>query len=176
MDITATEAQSLSLTDLRRREYLTVRAVLQDKTRVGTGLGAAAFDPSGISTVFSLIATARSADRLDKDKKRLAVLQAEVRRRGLVPYEASGNDKFEAILVPLVTEVATEVVRDEMGCSVGGNAGLMVPMGQAQTAAIPDTMAQPTAQFANMALANSNPICRMCGAGIYSQTNYKSLS
>jgi hypothetical protein len=176
MDITATEAQSLSLTDLRRREYLTVRAVLQHRTRVGTGLGAAAFDPSGISTVFSLIHAARNADRLDQDKKRLAVLQTEVRRRGLVPYEASSNDKLENILGTVAIGVATEVARDEMGCLMGGNAGLTVPLGHAQTVAILDTMALPTAQFADRAPANSISICRMCGAGTYSQTNYESLS
>ena len=91
------EIQSWDLQKLRREEFLALRRQLSasasgygELAHVAADIAlAAAYDPTGTSALVSGVCGLAEADSY---KKRLQILQAEVRRRGLAPRKADDKD------------------------------------------------------------------------------------
>ncbi|KAJ7935321.1 hypothetical protein B0H13DRAFT_523958 [Mycena leptocephala] len=108
--ITAEEAQSLSLPDLRRREYLSLRSLLHHSSLTSAAFAGALADPTGLLLIAALAAAAKEGIDGYEEWKYLAVLQGEVRRRGLEPCKATAMDQLETFFATFVGQEVQQVL------------------------------------------------------------------
>jgi hypothetical protein len=120
--ITAEEAQSLSLPDLRRREYLSLRSLLHHSSLTSAAFAGALADPTGLLLIAALAAAAKEGIDGYEEWKYLAVLQGEVRRRGLEPCKATAMDQLETFFATFVGQEVQQVLgpgSDQFGDAAG---------------------------------------------------------
>jgi hypothetical protein len=114
--ITASEAQRLSLQDLRRCEYLTLRAMLRYSAASGWGATATYVglsDPTFVTPAVAYCFTLLSANKLGKAVPALKIIQNEVSRRGLEPWDPDTRETLEALAAVALGQIAGgEVVED----------------------------------------------------------------
>ncbi|KAK4199493.1 hypothetical protein QBC40DRAFT_328619 [Triangularia verruculosa] len=120
--ITPTEAQSLPELELRKCEYLALRAMLRHSAAVGFGAAttkAGLVDPTLITPAVAYCFTLLSAYKLSNVVPTLRILQKEVERRGLTPMAPKTKDGLEALAAVTFGQLTGGAVGGDLAVAAG---------------------------------------------------------